>query len=120
MQEEMFTDYAMQIISAYMTRDDRVIATLMDSYSDDEWSNPAFLPGVMHALVVHFQMAMYSIANMTDTDVEKVFSEYAKAYTLNRPQIAKQFVSPSEASKIATQWLADYEKNEGESQKEIN
>lgn len=110
--EEMFTDYAMQILTAYMTEDETIIESLMQSYSDKEWNNPAFMPGVMFGLIVHFQMIMKSISEMTGHSVEDVFAEYARAYALSRETMMDKFISPSRAAEIISDWLnKESEKN---------
>jgi hypothetical protein len=110
--EEMFTDYAMQILTAYMSEDDSVIESLMQTYSEKEWGNPAFMPGVMFGLIAHFKLLINSVSNMTDTDVDTVFIQYANAYALSRDALHDKFISPSRAEEMIKEWLKEQsEKN---------
>jgi len=106
--EELFTDYAMEFISAYLSNDPEILADLFKSFGEKELSNPSFIPGTMFGLIMHVNMLFNHIAMNTDKTPEEVFKAYAYAYNLSRAEMMHNDVlSPKKASEFFTKWIED-------------
>lgn len=104
--EELFTDYAMEFISAYLSKDVNILSDLFKSFGEKEFSNPSFIPGTMFGLIMHINMLLEHIASNTEKTSEEVFQAYAYAYNLSRDEMIKNDVlSPKKASEFFAEWL---------------
>ena len=99
--EELFTDYAIEMISAYLSNDMLVFFNLIDSYSEKEFSNKAFMPGILFAMIVHFTSLINHIADSNNQTVEKTFKDYALSYNVAREGLINHdMLSPKKAEEF--------------------
>lgn len=113
--EELFTDYAMEFISAYLSNDKEILADLLKSFGKDEFSNPSFIPGTMFGLVIHISMLLNHIAMMNNETTDESFRAYAYAYNLSRADMMNNdILSPKKANEFFNKWIdegGDYKTN---------
>jgi len=99
--EELFTDYAIEMISAYLSNDMLVFFKLIDSYSEKEYSNKAFMPGILFAMIVHVSSLLNHIAEASNQTMEKTFKDYALSYNMAREDlITHDMLSPKKAEEF--------------------
>jgi hypothetical protein len=88
--DELYSDIAFQMFSAYMNPNGSMINELMESYSFTNEDDPTFMPGVIFGCMMHMAILLSSIASVTDSSVSDAFSSYAEMYNLEvREQMAK-------------------------------
>ena len=80
--DELYTDIAMQMLSAYLNNDKNVTNELMLSYSSDNEEDPAFMPGVIFGCMLHLGVLLATIAESSSMTIEEAFSHYANSYNL--------------------------------------
>lgn len=78
-QEYLYTDYAMQILSAFLNKETHSIAGLLDTF-DDELEDPAFVPGILFGFLIHIESLFNTLADIQDMSVPEVFQKYALYY----------------------------------------
>ena len=81
--EYLYTDYSMQLFTAFVHKGIADMHGLLSSY-DDELESPAFIPGLLFGFLMHFEMLLECMATSLDKEVEEVFSAYAVYYNENR------------------------------------
>lgn len=106
--DSLFTDYALEMLAAFLDPDRQTISSLIGSYSSGNENSAAFLPGVLFGSMYHLSIVMAKIAEALDKSVEEVFQEYAMDYHLHIRDTLKSIkgLHPSYAAdyleKIAT------------------
>ena len=80
--DELYTDIAMQMLSAYLSSDKNVSNDLMQTYSSDNEEDPAFMPGVIFVCMLHLGVLLATIAESSSMTIEETFSHYASSYNL--------------------------------------
>ena len=77
--DELYSDIAFQMFSAYVDESPSVADTLFNSYSDQS-TDPVFMPGVIFGCMLHMGILLSAIAEGSDIDVKDAFKKYAFAY----------------------------------------
>lgn len=86
--DDLFTDYALQMFSSYMSQDFKATQMLFDSLMDEgKHIDETFMPGVIFGLMYHLKTMMNSIAAMLEENLEDVLATYAVHYAMNRDLI---------------------------------
>jgi hypothetical protein len=97
--EYLYTDYSMQIFTAFAHKGIADMHSLLSTY-DDELESEAFIPGLLFGFLIHFEMLLNCMATSLDKEVEEVFSAYANYYNENRESLKEiPPLSPSFAQK---------------------
>ena len=78
--DELFTDYALQLFSAFLDEDQSTVAELMSSYELDKQEQLSFLPGILYGCMIHMGLFMSTIADQNDIPVKEAFKMYALSY----------------------------------------
>jgi len=78
--ESLFTDYALEMVSAFLDPDKSTISALITSYSSQEENSPAFLPGLLFGCLHHISILLSHISEITDTPFDDCFKMYAINY----------------------------------------
>ena len=106
-QDELFTDYAMQLFNAHCGEDSHdMIKFLVNSLEDDAQDNPAFLPGLVFGCMVHMLMMTQVIALEKGISVQEATSSYVKMYQGNRIHLAKMLGNrPDYAKELVENFL---------------
>lgn len=87
-QEDLYTDYAIQIFSSYMIEDVMSMKMVLESFkSDGKDSDDLFLPGLIYGLLYHLGTFIKLVSNATSLPVEKLLSDYAMDYAIAREQL---------------------------------
>jgi len=84
--EYLYTDYAMQMLSAFMSKDSESLKKLFDGL-EEEMEDPYFLSGITFGFLVHIEHLFISIARDKDTDSQSVFKKYAMHYSSLRDDL---------------------------------
>lgn len=87
-EEYLYTDYAIQMLSAFMNKDTTGLSSLLDSL-DNEIMDSTFLAGVTFGLLVHLEHLINSIAKEKEMDVIDVYQMYALHYSESRDDFKK-------------------------------
>jgi hypothetical protein len=85
-QEYLYTDYAMQIFSAFLNKETYSIASLLETF-DDELEDPAFVPGILFGFLIHIESLFSTLADLEDTSIPEVFQKYALYYDSIREEL---------------------------------
>jgi len=94
-EEYLYTDYAIQMLSAFMNKDTNSLSSLLDTMEDEMIDNN-FLAGITFGLLVHIEKLLHSIALEKDMDVSDVYQMYTLHYSLTRDDYKKILpLSPS-------------------------
>ena len=78
-QEYLYTDYAMQIFTAFLNKESMSIADLMNTF-EDELDDPTFVPGLLFAFLIHMESLFTSIADANDESVSETYQKYVLYY----------------------------------------
>ena len=87
-EEYLYTDYAIQMLSAFMTKDTNSLSSLLDTMEDEMIDNN-FLAGITFGLLIHIEQLLNSIALEKDIDVSDVYQMYALHYSSTRDSYKK-------------------------------
>jgi hypothetical protein len=85
---ELYTDYALQIFSSYIRNDLTSMDLILQSFkSDGKAIDDMFMPGLIYGLMFHWSNTLSLISSSTGTNVEKLLSDYAMDYALAREEL---------------------------------
>jgi hypothetical protein len=85
---DLYTDYALQIFSSYISEDMNSMEKILESFKDDEKNiDDMFMPGLIYGLMYHMATIMRLVSHATDTPVDKLFSDYAMDYAIAREDL---------------------------------
>jgi hypothetical protein len=85
---ELYTDYALQIFSSYIRNDLTSMDLILQSFkSDGKAVDDMFMPGLIYGLMFHWSNTLSLISSATGTDVEKLLSDYAIDYAVAREEL---------------------------------
>jgi hypothetical protein len=85
---ELYTDYALQIFSSYIRNDLTSMDLILQSFkSDGKAIDDMFMPGLIYGLMFHWSNTLSLISSVTGTDVEKLLSDYAIDYAVAREEL---------------------------------
>lgn len=86
--DDLYTDYALQIFSSYMSEDLNSMEFVLESFkSDNKNVDDMFMPGLIYGLMYHMATILRLVAVGTDTSVEKLLSDYAMDYAIAREEL---------------------------------
>jgi hypothetical protein len=77
---ELFTDYAIQLLSAFLDENQNTVTELMSSYEKDKENELSFLPGVLYGCMIHMSLFISTIADYHDISPREAFQMYATSY----------------------------------------
>jgi len=81
--DELYTDIAFQMFTAYIAQNPQVTSELMDSYTSSNDNDAAFMPGVIFGCMMHMGILLATLAEATNMEIQDAFQLYAKAYNLD-------------------------------------
>jgi hypothetical protein len=85
---ELYTDYALQIFSSYIRNDLTSMDLILQSFkSDGKAIDDMFMPGLIYGLMFHWSNTLSLISSSTGTNVEKLLSDYAMDYAIAREEL---------------------------------
>jgi hypothetical protein len=85
---DLYTDYALQIFSSYISEDMNSMEKILESFKDDEKNiDDMFMPGLIYGLMYHMATIMRLVSHATDTPVDKLFADYAMDYAIAREDL---------------------------------
>ncbi|MEY2912217.1 MAG: hypothetical protein RLZZ184_1526 [Cyanobacteriota bacterium] len=88
--DELYTDIALQMLTAYLTGDKETTQGLIEGYASSNDDDPVFMPGVIFASILHMSILLSAIAESTNISTEEALMYYAGIYNLQfREQMAK-------------------------------
>lgn len=108
-EESLYTDYAMQIITAFASRDEPDakyvnLALLLSTY-EDELNDPGFIPGILLGMLVHCELLVRMLSIDNDDSFEEYFSKYALHYASIREELCEiKALSPSYTAELIQQF----------------
>jgi hypothetical protein len=111
--DELFTDYALQLFSAFLDEDQSTVAELMSSYELDKQEQLSFLPGILYGCMIHMGLFMSTIADQNDISVKEAFKMYALSYN-SETRIHLQNVAglhPAFAEQVLQEQVRKLDKN---------
>lgn len=107
-QDDLFTDFAMQIFNAHTSPDSSsMLSTLMDSYKNDAVDNPVFLPGIIFGSMVHMYMMIQMIAESRLESTEETIKFYNNMYNQSRKNLSKMLGNRPEYAKFLIENFID-------------
>lgn len=111
-QDNLFTDYAMQIFNAHTSENSQEnLSMLIDTYQDDATSNPAFLPGVVFGSMIHMFMMIRLLAEEKGISIDEMVHEYTDFYNSNRKKLSKMLGNrPEYADEMVRKFIEDLDK----------
>jgi hypothetical protein len=78
--EDLYTDYALQIFSAFVDNNQITIAELMASYESSNGDDLTFMPGVIFGCMIHMGLLVATIAEQHNMSPQEAFERYALSY----------------------------------------
>lgn len=88
--QDLFTDYALQLYSSFQTGDLQSIQYLLDSFKNDGKNLDAvFLPGLIYGLMFHFQSVINMLCDHVGITPKEFLERYALGYSLAREDLLK-------------------------------
>jgi len=85
---DLYTDYALQIFSSYISEDMNSMEKILESFKDDEKNiDDMFMPGLIYGLMYHMATIMRLVSHATNTPVDKLLSDYAIDYAIAREEL---------------------------------
>lgn len=81
--DELFTDYAMQLYMAFMKEGQKLVEDYIKTL-DDEFSSEIFTPGLVFGLLLHMLLMTKVVSSVTDNSIEETLNLYALEYQDNR------------------------------------
>jgi|688.fasta_scaffold03457_39 hypothetical protein len=99
-EEYLYTDYAIQIFSAFSNRDISAIIKMFDT-EDGEKRDESFAPGILFGFMVHLEILFAAIAESNDGTPLEAFQEYALHYNSVRDDLKKMaLLNPTAVTEI--------------------
>lgn len=104
---ELYTDYALQIFSSYVKNDLTSMDLVLQSFKGDgKAMDDMFMPGLIYGLMFHWSNTLSLISSATGTDVEKLLSDYAMDYAVAREDLLDNpLLNVYKAREVLTQIL---------------
>jgi len=99
-EEYLYTDYAIQIFSAFSNRDISAIIKMFDT-EDGSKRDESFAPGIMFGFMVHLELLFAAIAESNNETSLEAFQEYALHYSSVRDDLKKMvLLNPTTVAEI--------------------
>lgn len=87
-EHDLYTDYALQMFSSYVTDDLNSMHLILESFKNDKKNmDELFFPGVIYGLLYHLANLFHATALAADVSVEKLLHEYAMDYAVAREEL---------------------------------
>jgi hypothetical protein len=87
-ENDLYTDYALQIFSSYLIEDISSMKTVLESFrSEGKDEDHFFLPGLIYGLLYHLATILKLVSDASDVTVEKLLSDYAMDYAIVREEL---------------------------------
>lgn len=87
-ENDLYTDYALQIFSSYMVEDVMSMKIILDSFKEDgKGSDVLFLPGLIYGLLYHLGTFITIVSESSEVPVENLLSDYAIDYAMKREHL---------------------------------
>jgi len=88
--DELYTDIALQMLSAYVNGDKEATSDLINGYASSNDDDPTFMPGLIFASMMHLSILLSAIAEASDISIDEALRHYATVYNMQfREQMAK-------------------------------
>jgi hypothetical protein len=85
---ELYTDYALQLFSSYLIEDMASMEMILHSFKEDGKNEDGlFLPGLIYGLMYHMGTIMRLVSHGTGVELEKLLSDYAMDYAVAREDL---------------------------------
>lgn len=78
--DDLFTDYALQLLSAFLDENQGTVTELMSSYELEKGNEMSFMPGVIYGCMIHMSLFIATIADQYDISPKEAFKMYAMSY----------------------------------------
>lgn len=85
---ELFTDYALQLFMAYMQEGKPLVEEYMRSLHDEFLENETFTPGLVFGMLMHMMLMIKVISSVTEGSMKDTLNLYALEYNDNRNYFA--------------------------------
>lgn len=87
-ENELYTDYALQIFSTFISEDLNSMHSVLESFKNDGKSlDVLFMPGVIYGLMYHMNSLLQLFSIHANTPVEVLLSSYAMDYAIEREEL---------------------------------
>lgn len=99
--QELFTDYAMQMFSSYQSDDIEGMQNLLMSFSNDgAVEDIVFLPGIVYGMMFHMKAMINMFAEVIGVEPKYLLEKYALGYSIIRDDLLNNpFLNVSEVRK---------------------
>lgn len=87
-ENDLYTDYALQIFSSYMSEDVSTMHSVLESFKNEEKNvDNLFMPGVIYGLMYHMGNIIRGISEQFDADPNELLAAYAMDYAVERENL---------------------------------
>ena len=108
-EEYLYTDYAIQMLSAFMIKDTNSLSSLLDTM-EEETFDTSFLAGITFGLLIHMEQLITGMALEKEMEINDVYQLYALHYSTMRDDYKKILpLSPSFTKNKLKEILKDKE-----------
>lgn len=106
--DDLYTDYALQIFSSYMSEDLNSMELILESFkNEDKNVDELFMPGLIYGLMYHMSTILKLVSKATDTPVDKLLTDYAMDYAVAREYLMDNPLLNVNKAKIAMEQILD-------------
>ena len=106
--DDLYTDYALQMFSSYVSEDLNTMETLLESFKDEDKNiDELFMPGLIYGLMYHMATIFKLVSKATDTPVDKLLSDYAMDYAVAREHLMDNPLLNVNKAKLAMEQILD-------------
>lgn len=106
--DDLYTDYALQMFSSYVSEDLNTMETLLESFKDEDKNiDELFMPGLIYGLMYHMATIFKLVSKATDTPVDKLLSDYAMDYAVAREHLIDNPLLNVSKAKLAMEQILD-------------
>lgn len=87
-ENDLYTDYALQLFSSYMSRDMSTMQSVLESFKEEDKNiDSLFMPGVIYGLMYHMGTLIKMVSEQTGVPIEVLISSYAMDYAVAREDL---------------------------------
>lgn len=87
-ENDLYTDYALQLFSSYMSEDANTMHSVLESFKQDNKNfDNLFMPGLIYGLMYHMGTFIRIVSEQTDNPVKSLLSNYAIDYAIAREDL---------------------------------
>lgn len=106
--DDLYTDYALQMFSSYVSEDLNTMETLLESFKDEDKNvDELFMPGLIYGLMYHMATVFKLVSKATNTPVDKLLSDYAMDYAVAREHLIDNPLLNVSKAKLAMEQILD-------------